>query len=270
MWRRRRGEKKYANPFKAAIRQRAPVSYWAIFWVIILGVVFYFLLFFRPWWGIKTIRVNGNYPVEPERLQEIVRNFLRQNYIAPGWHYLFFSPKSFIKELESKLPLDKVEIKKDFKQKTVDVKISGREYVGYWISRGLAFKIDKNGIITGLADFDQLDAPEIKIYDFDNKLVSDINIQALDKKALNFISGFYQQESVKKYEPKHWEASMTNRRLALVVKEGWRIFFDYNGEIKSQLESLDRVLNQAIPQADRQKIDYIDVRFGEKVYYRLK
>lgn len=270
MWRGRRCEKKYTNPFKAAIAQRAPASYWGIFGFVVVIAGIYFLLFFRPWWGIKTIKINGDFPVEPERLQNIVQDFLGRNYVIPDWHYVFFSSKAFAKELESKLPLDSVEIKKNFKQKTVEVAISGRQYMGYWISRGMTFKIDKNGMIAGLAQENDLDPAAIKIYDFDNKLVSDINTKAADKEILNFISSYYQQEEAKKYEANYWQVSLVNHRLALIVKEGWQVFFDYNGNIKTQLESLNRVLTQAIPASDRPKIDYIDVRFGEKVYYRLK
>ncbi|MFA6524655.1 MAG: FtsQ-type POTRA domain-containing protein [Patescibacteria group bacterium] len=55
--------------------------------------------------------------------------------------------------------------------------------------------------------------------------------------------------------------------IAVLTTEGWKAYFTVNDDIATQLERLKIYLQKKAPdQAARENIDYIDLRFGEKVY----
>ncbi|MFA6271559.1 MAG: FtsQ-type POTRA domain-containing protein [Patescibacteria group bacterium] len=55
--------------------------------------------------------------------------------------------------------------------------------------------------------------------------------------------------------------------IAVLTTEGWKAYFTVNDDIATQLERLKIYLQKKTPdQASRENIDYIDLRFGEKVY----
>jgi cell division septal protein FtsQ len=59
-----------------------------------------------------------------------------------------------------------------------------------------------------------------------------------------------------------------NERTELYTAEGWYILYDEKTNIARALENLDLVLSQQIE--DRAKLEYIDVRFAGKVFYKEK
>jgi cell division septal protein FtsQ len=59
-----------------------------------------------------------------------------------------------------------------------------------------------------------------------------------------------------------------NERTELYTAEGWYILYDEKTDIARALENLDLVLSQQIE--DRTKLEYIDIRFAGKVFYKEK
>lgn len=57
--------------------------------------------------------------------------------------------------------------------------------------------------------------------------------------------------------------------LRLVTSEGWAIYANASDDLKGQLEDAQAVLRTKIGD-DRQSLEYIDVRFGEKVFFKLR
>ncbi|MBU2235805.1 FtsQ-type POTRA domain-containing protein, partial [Patescibacteria group bacterium] len=57
--------------------------------------------------------------------------------------------------------------------------------------------------------------------------------------------------------------------IAVLTTEGWRAYFTINDEIETQLERLKvYLLKKALDKQTRENIDYIDLRFGEKIYIK--
>jgi cell division septal protein FtsQ len=58
--------------------------------------------------------------------------------------------------------------------------------------------------------------------------------------------------------------------VEVITSEGWYAVFDPYGDIKSQLGSLETVLTGKFNSENRKTLDYIDVRFGDKVFTKQK
>lgn len=55
--------------------------------------------------------------------------------------------------------------------------------------------------------------------------------------------------------------------IAVLTNEGWKAYFTINDDIEVQLERLKvYLLKKALDKQTRESIDYIDLRFGEKIY----
>jgi len=54
----------------------------------------------------------------------------------------------------------------------------------------------------------------------------------------------------------------------ITTKEGWQIFINSEVDLEKQLISLLQILEEKIK--DRSNLEYIDLRFGAKMFYKLK
>ncbi len=62
---------------------------------------------------------------------------------------------------------------------------------------------------------------------------------------------------------------MTSQTLRVVTSEGWAIYLDVTGDLAAQLENAQTILKTKVG-PDRKNLDYIDVRFGDKIFFKLK
>jgi hypothetical protein len=83
--------------------------------------------------------------------------------------------------------------------------------------------------------------------------------------------------------PKHFDArfnrapyltetridGMSSQTLRAVTSEGWAIYLDASGNISEQLGNTQAILKNKVG-GDRMNLDYIDVRFGDKIFFKLK
>lgn len=60
-----------------------------------------------------------------------------------------------------------------------------------------------------------------------------------------------------------------SRTLRLRTSEGWSVYMDASHDLTAQLLNAESVLKSKVG-AQRPQLDYIDVRFGEKVFFKLR
>lgn len=60
--------------------------------------------------------------------------------------------------------------------------------------------------------------------------------------------------------------SQKESKVIVKTSEGWEIYFDSLGNPKTQLQNLELILKEKIKE-NRKNLRYIDLRFGERVYY---
>ncbi len=60
------------------------------------------------------------------------------------------------------------------------------------------------------------------------------------------------------------------KELYAVMPQGWEIYFSMEGDALKQIEILKVVLDKKIPALEQVKLDYIDLRVGEKVFYKFR
>ncbi len=87
-----------------------------------------------------------------------------------------------------------------------------------------------------------------------------------------FIFGINDKLSQKDYlKPKNF--SVPNKMPQFLIVElvnGARIFFNLADSLENQLNRLNLLIDKKIGQGNIKNLDYIDLRMGENVYYKMK
>jgi hypothetical protein len=71
-------------------------------------------------------------------------------------------------------------------------------------------------------------------------------------------------------EPREITLSFSRETLEIGTSEGWKIYFEPKGDIESQIMNLDLLLKEKISSKDRKNLDYIDLRYGNKIFYKKR
>ena len=265
------------------IKPRRSVFLRLWFWILILILTIflsfaYFLLFYSEF-QIQNVLISGNEKVKTFELQSIISNNINRKIIGLG-AFQIFSKSIFLlnkdalsKDILKDFPLiDRVSIKTELPQ-TLTVEVSERAPVGIYCSPEAGqisekcFLIDGAGII-----FEELkNNPENmfivrqmgnkEAYTGENVIAQNI-IGAVSKIEKDLKDNF-------KIDIK--EALITTPiRLDIKTKENWQIYFDLSkdSDVNMQITKLNLLLKGDINADVREKLQYIDLRFKDRAYYK--
>lgn len=239
--------------------------FWRFLFILgILGTIFYFLIF-SSIFQIKEIKISGN--------QSIATNFLKET-IEPTIEkkFLFFSSRSIflvnLKEINKvfseKFPkLASVNLKRDFPDVLI-LEVKEREAVGVWCQKENCFLIDQEGVIfeKGLSE------TKLIIQSQEKEGESSLGEMVMEKNHLQSILEI-QRKLAENFQIKIGEFFILPKgKLTARTTEGWQIYFDISGDIAKQILNLSLVLEKKISAEKRKNLEYIDLRFDNRVYYK--
>jgi len=231
---------------------------------VILIVVFIYLIFFLPYFQIKQIELNGLQKVNKENIQKIIDDYRaeRKWLIFSKNNFWVFDKQDLISAISERYYFENFEIKKRWPNKII-LNLDEKESAINWTTSNLCFHLDLTGVaIEYCADNQGL----IRIKDLDNQMVK-IGERAIEKEKLAYALELNQQiKLLNKVTPQVFEKQGTE--LNLKTEEGPEIKFNTNLTVSEQVARLALLLDQGELKADFKKVKYIDLRFGEKVYYK--
>lgn len=244
--------------------------------LVFLGVVVYFL-FFSLYLSINSIEVNGTEKVDPEKIKNALEEKISGKFLGviPKNNLLAISKNGTKKYLLSKFNrLESVEIKKIFPEKMI-VYVKEKEFKLIFSTGENKYLIDENGSAWPRNDF-ELDNTEaeslITLTDESGKAISDVET-ALNtdfiKYMLNIREGV-QNEAGIEISGNFYSPRLISGDLNVETKEGWKIYFNREISIAKSIGILKSVLKDKIKKEDIQKLEYLDLRINNKVYYKLK
>lgn len=256
-----------------------------IFCLVVLGIAVYFFVF-SSFFQIKEIKITGNNKIPTEKILSFIKE-------TTGDKMLFFIPKNIfsadIKKaneiiLEKFVQAEKAEIKRKFPSSLI-VKIEERGPVGLWcrpleelktneqeleeiiIQEDICFNLDKEGIIFEIYQFEDAEKENGLVIKSEKEIA--IGEKAIEKQELNNILEIYKglKEDIK-IEIKEFFVAEQKDKLTAETFENWEIYFNSQENILSQLFNLKLVLNEKIPSERRKDLKYIDLRFGNRIFYK--
>ena len=80
---------------------------------------------------------------------------------------------------------------------------------------------------------------------------------------------YLDEELKKKVAIKILRCFVSDSKIQAETEMGWNLIFNPHVDTDEQVEDLILVLEKQVSEEDREKIDYIDLRF-DKIFYKLK
>ncbi len=255
---------------------------WFVIIVIVAGL---FFLSNSSRFKITKIEINGNQLVDTQDIERLVNDQLaKRRWLFFHQSSIFFFNKSQTKSvLEQTYFLEELAVKKKYFN-TVVINLKEKNSGLIWASNQKQYYLDLTGVAireiqpTDLLFFEGLGDTEIiraEINSGQYPLVKDqsnrevvIGQPAGPEALVDFVVALTKLlEPGADFSVSHYEVSSSNAQdITLVTQEGWLAKFSLTNPVESQFNSLMLILRQRVP--DRAKLDYIDLRFGEKIFWQ--
>lgn len=253
---------RYRRAKKPKRRLYRSKGFWFLFlFIIIAGYSFYFA-FFSDFLKVKNIEISGAEKIGTDNVKNIFFGEISKKMF-------FFIPKNILSvnfdklsyDISSKFPeVEKISIKINLPD-TVSAEIIEKTPAGCWCKNSDCYYFDKYGIIyqknskcDNLLIIASDKNPEIA-----KQIISEDNL----KDILNIFEKSVDKAGIK-------DIKILDDKIILESKLGWIVYFRPFDDISGQIINLRAILDQKVPANRLIQLDYIDLRFGNKVFYKFK
>jgi len=257
---------------KYRVKRRKSIFRNRFFWegllvLIFLGALFYFF-FLSSVFQINEIKVSGNKRVSTESIQNVIGGQISEKIIFFQSESIFLVDFPKIKKvLLAEFPnIYEIYLKRKFPD-IILVQIDEREAVANWCRGEDCFYLDKEGIIFERGK----DEGKLIIRSETSEGELILGSEAVEKKIVDAVLEI--QKELKEdlgLAVNEFILPQEKHKLTVKMPEGWEIYFDTQREVSDQLFNLDLALKEKIPPEKRGNLEYVDLRFGNKVFFRYR
>lgn len=260
---------KFDNPRVAQKKERRKNRFNKfVYALIVVGVVgFLYVLFFSPFFQVKNLEINGLEKVHRENLEVIVNDYQsgsRRFFIFSKTNFWFIDKKDLVNKIEDHYAFEELSVKKRFPNKLV-INLKEKAPAINWMVGNMCYHLDLSGMAI---EYCENGEGLITIRDQVSESV-EIGQSVVEAEVLDYIvtlDGQAKNILKDQYSPLFYEKNQE----ALIVKmeTGPEIRFNCNIEVGEQVSRLDLLLKESSVKDAYESLNYIDLRFGEKVYYK--
>ena len=222
---------------------------------------------FGPYLSLKTIKITGYSSLNPETVSLVIKQqFNKKSWlILPNSHRWFFNLAKAEQELMGSFPLKSVELSKH--GANLDIALIEDIFMLAFRAGNDTFILDRSGQLVRQAEGEEIIPPGIPMirdktgtpYELGSQVFSDTVISGI----IDFDAGLRQQGIV----PLEYVSDDTSLSwLAVTSNQGYLILFDATQPITTQLLALQTVRSKYL--ATQESPNYVDLRFGARVYTR--
>ncbi|NUM25399.1 MAG: FtsQ-type POTRA domain-containing protein [Candidatus Buchananbacteria bacterium] len=279
--------KKLNNPFfskkdgQTALKKKKRLVFVGVLLAVVLSAYFFDTL---KYFKITSVTVKGVEFINDQEIKNLIADQLdeRRWLLFHQSNIFFFNKKQAEERIQQTYLLNDFKIKKKyFNQIEVDLQRNNSGVI--WANANNQYYLDLEGRATKLIDPQSL---VMNTESGSNVIRSGVNasqyplIKDLSNREVNVGESILSPETVAfileltsrlrteaDFEIAHYEINRPAAQdITLVTQEGWLVKFSLQNSVTSQINSLAIVLKQRAN--DRSKLDYIDLRFGEKVFWK--
>jgi len=255
--------KKYRYNAKKSIFKNRFFRLFILF--LIFFIIIFYLVCFYSFFQIKNIEISGNQKISTQDLKNLAENNLSKKILfLPSKSIFLVDLNKIEKEILDKFPpIKKVYFEKKFPDK-LTILINERQPAAILEENEKYYFIDNEGILfeeitekgSWLIIKNSTSSQEVKLGEkiLEQEKLSDI---------LEIKSG------LKDLDIKVEFAEIVNeKRVDVRTLDGWSIYFNLEDDISQQIFYLKTVLKEKISPEERRNLEYVDLRFGNQIYYR--
>lgn len=240
-------------------RERIIRRYFKIFAIPFLSAVFLIILANLPWLRIQNIEVNG-----AEENEKIARDLIEENLsgrvflLFPADNIFFVNKQDLIQEIKNKFPeIESADLRTNFFSRKIKADIKNRQIFAFTCAEEKCFYLDEKGVL-----FRQSPVVSGGIL---LEVIASSTESFGDFHKISFLARKV-EENLK--EDKLSKIILKDENsFELVFVSGLKIISDSEASPEKILRNLNIVLQSV---KDKKKLEYIDLRFGNKAYYKFK
>lgn len=243
--------------------------------VLLKNILIFFLFFFFSFaliyffvfssvFFIKEIKILGNEKISKEEIMPLINAQIdKKIFSIPSKSIFIVNSAEIRRELMERFPnIYNVEVKKRISL-ALEVKIKERLPNIPWCQNEICFYIDEEGIILGEIvknenTFLSLDLQRDKIF---------LGEKIIDKKSISFVNEIKKEL---KNGINYFLLLEDEKRINVFMEEDWVAYFSLEENILRQAENLKIVLAEKIPEEKRKDLEYVDLRFKNRAYFKYK
>lgn len=247
--------------------------------------IFSIFLLTSDYFSIRTIDITDNERVDSAEIRGVIQEVMdkRRFFVLKQNNLFLFDKKSAIEKLSGNYLFEDIQIKKKLFG-TIEVVVSEKNNGVIWSTANEQYYLDLKGVvIRQLAETDLViervdDATDVVrsevssskyplIYDQSDATVKLGDIVTSSELVEFVISLQNELDLGSDFEVSHYVIIRPFfPEITLITKEGWEARFKLGDDAVKQARVLNSLLQQKI--RDRSNLNYIDLRFGEKVFYK--
>lgn len=245
------------------------------------------VVFFSPVFTIEFIDIESEGGIEQGavRTQMFMQMEQSRFWLFSQKNIFFFSPSEAREALSHRFVLERVEISKSFPH-TLRISAVGKPFRLLLIGKGTVFDLASDGSLSADLSGDRSDANHTVTYaralatssdrgavptpkeEIDAPLVLSDSL-SLDTQTVAFIRTVFAHSRDRGYRPLVFEHSQQTPTIRMKSRQGWDILFSSIEDADQQIKNVGTILDTYFQKKDRRAIDYIDVRFDRRVFYKV-
>lgn len=248
-------------------------------WIFFLGEIVYVLLF-ANFFTIQSLRIErerASAELSDEQIQEYTELSWQGQWLGfiPKNNLLLLRPDAETKRLQERFPrFDSVRVERSFPE-NLTVFISEKPFQILWCKNDDCFLVDNEGKTASSEIFFRHSEEQGKIVRIQDtaQIPVSLGTTVLRPEDQQFIKDIMTDFSLRtelQIEGSIERPNLYAREMRIRTDKGFIIFFNTELPVSQSLNSLMLVLQNEIPTGEWDKIDYIDLRTENRVYYTRK
>jgi cell division septal protein FtsQ len=262
--------RRFRKPYR--IRKKKSIFRNRFFWLtllilILLGGALYLLLF-SSYLQIKQVQISGNQKIKTRELEYLIEQKINKKiFTSPTRSIILVNLKDIEESIVKNFPLiSQANLERNLPD-ALTLKVEERMPIFVWSKdSGPLFYVDKEGIA-----FEELseDSSLLRIRDQQFKLGVNLGEKVMEKEMVDFAQQT-KSEIEKKIGVFPKEILILEDRITVLTNEPWQIYLDLKEKPEKQIFNLSLAWEKEIPPEKRGNLEYIDLRFGNRVYYKYR
>jgi len=239
------------------------------FWIAVLSVLLFltlsYFLFFHPIFWINNIHLSGNEEVDREMIVDIIENEIVSDIFFLRSRTIFLVRTSEMADkIANEFPqIEFVQVKRSFPD-SLTVTVRERKPVAIWCrdDGDDCYLIDRNGVI-----FKETSIPTgLAVIRGGDTAVSLSEVPISPENTAFLMEAWRGIKDIVKIV----EFRIEESKIIAQTAEGWDIYFTFKKPASVQTKKLLLVIEEQIFNEDRAGLEYVDVRFEDRVYFKHK
>ena len=232
--------------------------------LVVLGLN---LMFSSPRLAINNVQINGLEHIDPSQIEDVVRTYLQQRalLVFKASNQFLFSSDKLSNDLEEAFALANVSLGQS--NGTLTITVVERTSNLIWESGEGRYVVDLEGIVNRELYTDEEADVSLPIFSDTNDLSIEVGDRVMTDTEIQNVFNFLDYLESKEIGFTKVEVDrLAGKWMSVQTILGFEILFDSVGDISLQVKHLDSVMIGQID--DLATLEYIDVRFGDHVYYK--